>query len=135
MKDQASVGEETPAIKYDRALSLFTESVLKPDHDLRDCAHNQGCYEQLMEIRQHVLDYLKTLKEVTHHTNADESDEIETEKLIKTKRVYTEKEYWEGKVPDDQFENYLNKYGYEYTPTVTVDKPKHRTRHSDLDAL
>ena len=134
MKDQASVGEETPAIKYDRALSLFTESVMKPDHDLRGCAHNQGCYEQLMEIRQHVLDYLKTLKEVTHHTNADESDEIETEKLIDTKRVYTEKEYWEGKVPDDQFESYLNKYGYEYTP-VTVDKPTHRDRHSDLDAL
>ena len=135
MKDQASVGEETPAIKYDRALSLFTESVMKPDHDLRGCAHNQGCYEQLMEIRQHVLDYLRTLKEVTHHTNADESDEIETEKLIETKRVYTEKEYWEGKVPDDQFDEYLHKYGYEYTPTVTVDKPKHRTRHSDLDAL
>ena len=135
MKDQASVGEETPAIKYDRALSLFTESVLKPDHDLRGCAHNQGCYEQLMEIRQHVLDYLKTLKEVTHHTNADESDEIETEKLIETKRVYTEKEYWEGKVPDDQFEQYLNKYGYEYTPTVTVDKPTRRGRHCDLDAL
>jgi len=134
MKDQASVGEETPAIKYDRALSLFTESVLKPDHDLRGCAHNQGCYEQLMEIRQHVLDYLKTLKEVTHHTNADESDELETQKLIETKRVYTEKEYWEGKVPDDQFESYLNKYGYEYTP-VTVDKPTHRARHSDLDAL
>ena len=135
MKDQASVGEETPAIKYDRALSLFTESVMKPDHDLRGCAHNQGCYEQLMEIRQHVLDYLKTLKEVTHHTNADESDEIETEKLIETKRVYTEKEYWEGKVPDDQFEEYLNKYGYEYTPPVTVDKPTHRGRHCDLDAL
>ena len=135
MKDQASVGEETPAIKYDRALSLFTESVLKPDHDLRGCAHNQGCYEQLMEIRQHVLDYLKTLKEVTHHTNADESDELETQKLIETKRVYTEKEYWEGKVPDDQFETYLNKYGYEYTPTVTVDKPTHRGRHCDLDAL
>ena len=135
MKDQASVGEESPAIKYDRALSLFTESVLKPDHDLRGCAHNQGCYEQLMEIRQHVLDYLRTLKEVTHHTNADESDELETEKLIKTKRVYTEKEYWEGKVPDDQFEEYLNKYGYEYTPTVTVDKPTHRGRHCDLDAL
>ena len=135
MKDQASVGEETPAIKYDRALSLFTESVLKPDHDLRGCAHNQGCYEQLMEIRQHVLDYLKTLKEVTHHTNADESDELETEKLIETKRVYTEKEYWEGKVPDDQFDEYLHKYGYEYTPSVTVDKPKHRARHSDLDAL
>ena len=135
MKDQNSIDViETSTQKYERALDLFTESVLKPDHDLRGCAHNQGCYEQLMEIREHVLEYLKTLKEVTHHTNADESDEIETEKLIETKRVYTEKEYWEGKVPDDQFESYLNKYGYEYTP-VTVDKPKHRARHSDLDAL
>ena len=136
MKDQNSIDvKETSTQKYERALDLFTESVMKPDHDLRGCAHNQGCYEQLMEIRQHVLDYLKTLKEVTHHTNADESDELETEKLIETKRVYTEKEYWEGKVPDDQFEKYLNKYGYEYTPTVTVDKPTHRARHSDLDAL
>ena len=136
MKDQNSIDvKETSTQKYERALDLFTESVLKPDHDLRGCAHNQGCYKQLMEIREHVLEYLKTLKEVTHHTNADESDEIETEKLIETKRVYTEKEYWEGKVPDDQFDEYLHKYGYEYTPTVTVDKPTHRGRHCDLDAL
>ena len=135
MKDQNSIDViETSTQKYERALDLFTASVMKPDHDLRGCAHNQGCYEQLMEIREHVLEYLKTLKEVTHHTNADESDELETQKLIETKRVYTEKEYWEGKVPDDQFESYLNKYGYEYTP-VTVDKPTHRARHSDLDAL
>ena len=86
MKDQESVGvNETPAIKYDRALALFTETVMKPDHDLRGCAHNQGCYEQLMEIRQHVLKYLKTLKEVTYHYNADESDEIETAKLVSEK--------------------------------------------------
>ena len=85
MKDQASVGEESSAIKYDRALSLFTESVMKPDHDLRGCAHNQGCYDQLMEIREHVLEYLKTLKEVTHHTNPDESYEIETQKLVNLK--------------------------------------------------
>ena len=86
MKDQVSVnGSETPAVKYDRALALFTESVMKPDHDLRGCAHNQGCYEQLMEIRQHVLKYLKTLKEVTYHYNADESDEIETAKLVSEK--------------------------------------------------
>ena len=136
MKDQNSIDViETSTQKYERALDLFTESVMKPDHDLRGCAHNQGCYEQLMEIREHVLEYLKTLKEVTHHTNADESDELETEKLIETKKVYTEKEYWEGKVPDDRFQEYLHKYGYEYTPTVTVDKPTHRARHSDLDAL
>jgi len=86
MKDQNSIDvTETSSQKYERALDLFTESVLKPDHDLRGCAHNQGCYEQLMEIREHVLEYLKTLKEVTHHTNADESDEIETAKLIAAK--------------------------------------------------
>ena len=85
MKDQASVGKETPEIKYDRALSLFTESVLAPDHTLRGCAHNQDCFDELMEIREHVLQYLKTLREVTHHTQADESDEIETAKLIEVK--------------------------------------------------
>jgi len=89
MKDQGSVGSESSAIKYDRALSLFTESVMKPDHDLRGCAHNQGCYDELMEIREHVLKYLKTLKEVTHHTNPDESDEIETAKLASQKPYYT----------------------------------------------
>ena len=135
MKDQNSIDViETSTQKYERALDLFTESVMKPDHDLRGCAHNQGCYEQLMEIRKHVLDYLKTLKEVTHHTNADESDELETQKLIETKKVYTEKEYWEGKVPDSSFEGYLQMYGYEYTP-VTEKKVSQRARHSDLDAL
>ena len=135
MKDQNSIDvTETSTQKYERALDLFTESVMKPDHDLRGCAHNQGCYEQLMEIRKHVLDYLKTLKEVTHHTNADESDELETQKLIETKKVYTEKEYWEGKVPDSSFEGYLQMYGYEYTP-MTENKVSQRARHSDLDAL
>ena len=85
MRDQASVGDETPEIKYDRALALFTESVLAPDHQLRGCAHNQGCFTELMEIREHVLEYLKTLREVTHHTNPDESDDIETQKVINAK--------------------------------------------------
>ena len=86
MKDQNSIDKkETSSQKYERALDLFTESVYKPDHDLRSCAHNQNCFDELMEIREHVIEYLKTLKEVTHHTNADESDEIETAKLIHTK--------------------------------------------------
>ena len=87
MHDQNSIDQfETPSQKYQRALDLFTESVLKPDHNLRGCAHNQGCYDQLMEIREHVLEYLKTLKEVTHHQNADESDIIESEKLESIKK-------------------------------------------------
>ena len=86
MHDQNSIGkDESSASKYQRALDLFTESVYKPDPDLRGCAHNQNCFDELMEIREHVIEYLKTLKEVTHHTNADESDEIETAKLIQTK--------------------------------------------------
>ena len=90
MHDQNSIDKnETPSQKYERALELFTESVLKPDHDLRGCAHNQNCYNELMEIREHVLKYLKTLKEVTYHTNPDESDEIETAKLVSEKPYYT----------------------------------------------
>ena len=88
MHDQNSLDKnETPSQKYERALDLFTESVLKPDHDLRSCSHNQKCFDELMEIREHVLQYLKTLKEVTHHTNPDESDEIETQKLENTKAL------------------------------------------------
>ena len=90
MHDQNSIDKnETPSQKYERALALFTESVLKPDHDLRGCAHNQGCFDELLEIREHVLKYLRTLKEVTHHTNPDESDEIETAKLVSEKPYYT----------------------------------------------
>ena len=90
MHDQNSISsDESHAEKYQRALDLFTESVLKPDHDLRSCSHNQKCFDELMEIREHVLQYLKTLKEVTHHTNPDESDEIETAKLVSEKPYYT----------------------------------------------
>ena len=85
MHDQNSIGDESPSIKYQRALDLFTDSVKNPDDELRGCAYNQGCYEDLREIREQVLEYLKTLKEVTYHTNPDESDEIETAKLIQTK--------------------------------------------------
>jgi len=86
MHDQNSIGKsETPSERYQRALDLFTESVMKPDPDLRGCAYNQDCFNELMEIREHVLEYLKTLKEVTHHTYADESDELETAKLIEVK--------------------------------------------------
>ena len=85
MRDQASVGEETRDERLERALCLFLESVHKADHTLRGCAHNQGCYDELMQIREHVLEYLKTLREVTHHTNPDESDDNETQKVINAK--------------------------------------------------
>ena len=45
-----------------------------------------------------------------------EEDHLNPKKSKKEKKVYTEKEYWDGLVPDDEFEEYLNKYWYEYTP-------------------
>lgn len=45
-------------IKSKDALGLFYESVLKPDHQLRDCAHNQYCYHELMEWRNEIIEYL-----------------------------------------------------------------------------
>ena len=60
MKDQNSVDDkETSFEKWDRAKSLFLESLYRPDNELRSCAHNQKCYNELMGIRQEVLEYVK----------------------------------------------------------------------------
>ena len=56
---------ESPDIKFNRGLDLFIESVLKPDAELRQCAHNQKCYHELMYIRQYVLQYLGSLRRDT----------------------------------------------------------------------
>jgi hypothetical protein len=48
--------------KWNSAVTLFTESVLKPDHELRQCAHNQKCFHELMYVRENVLQYLNTLR-------------------------------------------------------------------------
>ena len=63
MKDQNSIDvEETQNEKWNRGLDLYIESVHKPDNALRGCAHNQKCYNELMEVRAHVLEYLKTIR-------------------------------------------------------------------------
>ena len=63
MKDQNTVHEkETQDEKWNRGLDLYIESVHKPDHALRGCAHNQKCYNELMAVREQVMEYLKTLR-------------------------------------------------------------------------
>ena len=62
MKDQNTVAVGTPTEEWNRGLDLFMESVLKPDHELRNCAGNQHCYDELMEIREVVLKHLNTLR-------------------------------------------------------------------------
>jgi len=48
--------------KFNRRLTLFEESLHKPDHKLRACALNQTCLDELLEIRDHVLEYTQSLR-------------------------------------------------------------------------
>ena len=61
MRDQNPIPSgETKQDKWNRGLDIFIESVIKPDASLRQCAHNKLCYNELMELRQKMLDLLYT---------------------------------------------------------------------------
>ena len=51
--------KQTDIEKWDRAKTLMLESLHKPDHELRGCAYNQGCKDELMEIRDQVVELVK----------------------------------------------------------------------------
>ena len=53
---------DTQDEKWNRGLDLFIESLHEPDPKLRGCAHNQKCFNELMWIRQYMIDYCKTLR-------------------------------------------------------------------------
>jgi hypothetical protein len=57
MKEQDSEND-----RWNRAVSLFVESVLKPDSELRQEAHEQECFHELMYVREIILEHLKTLR-------------------------------------------------------------------------
>ncbi len=48
--------------QWNRGLDLFIDSVHKPDSELRQEAHSQECYNELMTVRENVLEYLKTIR-------------------------------------------------------------------------
>ena len=63
MKDQNAITDvESKDQKWNRGLDIFIESVQKPDPALRGCAHNQKCFNELMAVREQVLEYVKTLR-------------------------------------------------------------------------
>ena len=45
-------------IKRKDAFFIFYESILKPDPELRQYAHEEECYNELMEWRQEIITYL-----------------------------------------------------------------------------
>ena len=50
--------DTTKEEKRKDAFFIFYESVLRPDHVLRQDAHEQKCFHELMEWRSEVIAYL-----------------------------------------------------------------------------
>ena len=62
MKDQKSLDEKlTPYERWNAAHAIFKESLMKPDNHLRSCAYNQQCYEELMQIRDEVVEIVRDI--------------------------------------------------------------------------
>ncbi len=62
-------------------------------------------------------------EEITPGIKVKKIDGIKTE-YIGHAGEYSANEYWNGEVPEHQFERYLQKYGYEYTPPTDITKFK-----------
>jgi len=68
MKDQNTLDDkESQLDKWNRAKSIFIESLIKPDNTLRSCAHNQKCYNELMEIRDTIIDLTYNMSYPDNH--------------------------------------------------------------------
>ena len=53
--------KETALERWDRGKTLLIESLFKPDTKLRGCAYNQNCYDEMMELRDAVIEYVKSI--------------------------------------------------------------------------
>ena len=67
-------------------------------------------------------------EEIATGIKIEKIDGIETEYTgndnFQIKDEYSENQYWNGEVPEHEFEKYLQKYGYEYTPEVDTTRFK-----------
>jgi hypothetical protein len=53
--------DQTPLETWNRAKTLLLESLYKPDHQLRSCAYNQECKDELIAIRDQVIDMVQSM--------------------------------------------------------------------------
>ena len=112
-KDQRSINEPSNYEKWDRAKSILLESLLKPDHHLRSCAHNQHCYEDLVQIRDQIVDYVQNMS--NPRPFIDERLQIPT--------------LAENTVP---VESYVESKSYEYAADITLSDIRRFQRGSSL---
>jgi len=112
-KDQRSIDEPSHYDKWDRAKSLLLESLHKPDHHLRSCAHNQMCYYELMEIKDQVIELVQNMS--NPRPFVDERPQIPT--------------LAENTVP---VESYVESTSYEYAADITLSDIRRFQRGSSL---
>ena len=53
--------KETALEKWDRGRTLLLESLYKPDSKLRGCAYNQDCFDEMIALRDSVIEHVKSL--------------------------------------------------------------------------
>jgi len=53
--------KETALERWDRGKTLLLESLYKPDSKLRGCAYNQNCYDEMISLRDSVIEYVKSI--------------------------------------------------------------------------
>ena len=83
----------------------------------------KACYND--SVRLLALLRGNTNSSIKVHDNFEEiAPGIKVEKIDGIKTEYTANEYWNGEVPEHEFERYLQKYGYEYTPPTDTTKFK-----------
>ena len=47
--------------RWDRGKTLLLESLYKPDSNLRGCAYNHNCLDEMISLRDHVIDLVKEM--------------------------------------------------------------------------
>ena len=60
-KDQQSIEPSSAYDSWDRAKTILLESLHKPDNHLRSCAHNQHCYDDMIMLRDQIIEYVQNM--------------------------------------------------------------------------
>ena len=104
----------------------------------KNMRYYKACYND--SVRLLALLRGNTNSSIKVHDNFEEiAPGIKIEKIDGIKTEYTANEYWNGDVPEHEFELYLQKYGYEYTPPTDINRFKldspllHDTEEEDND--
>ena len=104
----------------------------------KNMRYYKACYND--SVRLLALLRGNTNSSINVHDNFEEiAPGIKIEKIDGIKTEYTANEYWNGDVTEHEFEQYLQKYGYEYTPPTDINRFKldspllHDTEEEDND--